>query len=172
MIKQFLTTGKFTLFSVSNMLASTLMQEITVTTVIDPAPRGYDDWRFGTFKPRNKRKQYYLDQDPTWFLAFAGWDLPVKSDFEWFKAHSKDGVSGFLGNAKLNLCGEDFDFVADFVRRHNLNPHCNLERVTISTGYYGEDDKNYIAFPSSTDFGLPAAEGSTIQGRILNPIDA
>src|SRR3990167_10443276 len=105
---------KLTVFSISNSMAHTIKQEITVASslvcemgILDGR---HERQRLGTYKPRGKRK-FYLDiQNHS--LVFEGWDLPIISDFE---VRRECGTTNFNGNACLNLGAPTIGVLKDYI---------------------------------------------------------
>lgn len=109
---QFQPGQKLTIISIGG-IAHTTKNEVTVATVL-PVPLGN---RFGTYKQRGKRKEFYLTikHDD---LVFDGWDLQILTDSE------IPGYGGFKGNACLNLgmAGlTDLDYLRSWIELRNLN---------------------------------------------------
>lgn len=102
----------FTLVSISQTFANTAVSEIIVTELL-PVPERLSTasartvWRYGVYKRKGKRKQFYLDIDADGELVFAGHGV-VKGDASLprpQKPGSIFAVSGFSGNACFNLGG-------------------------------------------------------------------
>ena len=120
---QFKVGQKLTIIQISNALAHTVKDEITVVSVL-PEPQPLPSYvngpvtahSYGTMKLRGKRKIYRLDIR-TEALVFDGWDIPVKIDRE--VANPMGGFS-FSGNACFNL-GGDPALLKDWIENKALN---------------------------------------------------
>jgi len=106
------TTGsKLTIFEISPWMAMTVKREIEITGELGGKV---------TFKPKGKRKQYYLPTFTESSLVFAGWDLPIKIDSEVEKMGTYFMISTSRGNACLNLVGP-IETIREYVQTKNLN---------------------------------------------------
>jgi hypothetical protein len=131
-IPQFLTPGRYTVFTIFDWMAHTQKMEIELLTTPPElefrpdhvnAPRGRH--RLGTFKQRGKRKQFFLDVKLHGTLIFAGWDLDLLTDSEWSERHRDPGSNvyhAFSGNACFNL-GGTVAHVRAMIDAGNRNPH-------------------------------------------------
>ena len=124
---------KLTIFSISEGMAHTRKEEITVSRVLDaPVEQLHyrngpvTGHRVGAFTNRGKRKEFHLDIKHD-ALVFEGWDLPIINDWE---VKRECGSTGFSGNACYNLgvrpCS-NLDHSAsaaglrDYIETRNLN---------------------------------------------------
>ena len=110
----------FTIIKISEHLAHTTKEEIIVTSLL-PTPEfrkaHRPSWRYGTFKLKGKRKEFYLDIKAG-SIVFAGHGI-VRIDSE--VRLSSTGDSGFSGNACYNLCGTPEE-LRNLITTRNLNP--------------------------------------------------
>jgi hypothetical protein len=120
---KFAAGQRLTIFRISEWSAMTNKQEIEIRSVLDPTPVGYQkcETRFATFRPRGKRKEYYLDL-PSNVLVFPGWDLPFVTDME--------AGNVFSGNACFNLVG-DPEVIRDWVENKAILPVSDSTKASI-----------------------------------------
>jgi len=102
---------RLTLIEISPWMAMTVKREIEITGELGGKI---------TFKPKGKRKQYYLPVFTESSLVFEGWDLPIKIDSEIEKQGVYFMTSTSRGNACLNLVGP-IETIRDYVQSKNLN---------------------------------------------------
>jgi len=117
-------------------IGHTTKTEMTVVSICEPTMSGgcRGAARYGTFKPRGKRKTYYLTVDND-SLVFNGWDLPILIDSE------IPSYGGFQGNACLNVSMNgltDLSYLRKWIEDHNLNPA------------FGDQEKAKILVPGAT----------------------
>lgn len=126
----FVLKSAFTLIGISDSMANTTHDEIIVASLL-PVPEfrprysnsSQGSWRYGTFKLKGKRKEFYIDIRTEDTLVFAGhgvvlrdWDLPRRTS-----GGGGFTVKKFSGNACINL-GGTVEFIRQLVTEKNLNP--------------------------------------------------
>jgi len=102
---------RLTLIEISPWMAMTTKREIEITGELGGKT---------TFKPRGKRKQYYLPTFAESSLVFEGWDLPIKIDSEVEKMGTYFMTATSRDNACLNLVGP-IETIREYVQTRNLN---------------------------------------------------
>lgn len=151
----FVLKAAFTLIGISDSMANTTHDEIIVASLL-PEPlfrprysnSTQGNWRYGTFKLKGKRKEYYLEIRTEDTLVFAGhgvvmrdWDLP--------RRNSGGGgftVKKFAGNACINL-GGTVEFIRQLVTEKNLNPAFQGHELVMAIpplgdGTYGSENSH------------------------------
>lgn len=148
---------KLTVFSIGAM-AMTGKTELTIASLL-PSPtqtgsRG-ESLRVGTYKPRGKRKEFYLDIKSD-SLVFEGWDLPIISDFEVPRA---GGSKSFCGNACLNLGAPSVDVLRDYIDNRNLNDQFSGHGVVLYVAVDSQPtDDGLIVYPDKVTGGHAVIE--------------
>lgn len=119
-MKNLIPGQKLTIIEISEWMAHTQKHEIEIISVLDTPEerRSYVNgpihaYRYGTMKPRGKRKECHLDIR-TEALVFDGWSCLVKTDSEVLNG-------SFSGNACFNLGGMTADELRKFIECDNLN---------------------------------------------------
>jgi len=102
---------RLTLIEISPWMAMTVKREIEITGELNGKV---------TFKPKGKRKQYYLPTFTESSLVFEGWDLPIKIDSEIEKQGSYFVTTTSRNNACLNLVGP-IETIREYIQTKNLN---------------------------------------------------
>ena len=108
---KFTVGTKLTLIEISPWMAMTVKREIEITGELGGKV---------TFKPKDKRRQYYLPTFTESSLVFEGWDLPIKIDSEVEKMDTYFMTSTSRGNACLNLVGQ-IEIIREYAQTKNLN---------------------------------------------------
>ena len=108
---KFTVGTKLTLIEISPWMAMTVKREIEITGELGGKV---------TFKPKDKRRQYYLPTFTESSLVFEGWDLPIKIDSEVEKMDTYFMTSTSRGNACLNLVGP-IEIIREYAQTKNLN---------------------------------------------------
>ena len=130
MIKQipFQKGEKYTVYTISEMMETTIKREIKVTNLHDdpvfkrrtsyekPSPVGH--WEFGDYHLNGGRKRYSLTVRPTQDIIIPGWG---------HLASDVGAYGSFTGNACLNFAGSP-DEVRELIKK-NINP--NFHRFDI-----------------------------------------
>lgn len=141
---------KLTIISISEG-GHTVKRQIQVATVAEVTPRLHyqngpvDGYRYGTYKEKGKRKEFYLDIQLD-ALVFDGWDIPILIDNE------IPGYGGFHGNACLNLTlAGDFSLFDDSERLDLIGKGLRalIERKNLSP-FFTERNKAAIIIPGAT----------------------
>lgn len=111
--------SKVTIYSISDG-AMTTKVEATVTEIylmpefrksyVSQGPTILGNWRFGTMKPKGKRKEFYIEYKPHNTIVLKGWGHPDRDC---------DAFNKFSINACLNIAASP-EVIKEMVNR-NLN---------------------------------------------------
>jgi hypothetical protein len=143
-----LQVGQKLTFITVNSMAMTVYERIQVATLLAEPQFLRGKLRFGTFKARGKRKEFYLDIEEHATLVFDGWAVPFISDAD----ATRPNGNSFWMNACMNLAG-DAQVIKDWVENRNLNEKfCDSSKAKI------------LIFPPD---GMPKPEN--FEGTILYP---
>ena len=138
-MENFFKVGKeYTIFRISDFMATTCKQEILVVDIRDTNV---------IYKNRGKRKLFVLPLEKRDYASaplkafdgavFEGWDQPITCDSELFKQNG----GTMRGNACYNFVGS-VEAVKTWVEKNQLNPEFDVTRVVAIV-----DNKEVVVFP-------------------------
>tara|TARA_Y100000296_G_C5142800_1_gene242058 strand:+ start:311 stop:784 length:474 start_codon:yes stop_codon:yes gene_type:complete len=119
--------SKYTVVSVSSMMAMTNKSQIKVKEVLESGEPVF------VYKGKRKRK-VFVEKNRPGMLIFKGWDLPLKIDFE--AEPEQDGVFSskiIVGNACYNFLGNK-EFVREYIEKNNINEEFNQHDHVLAHG--------------------------------------
>lgn len=118
---------KYTLISISEMLANTTKTEITINELREE--------NIFVFTPKNKRTKYILNLDNKKLkntLIFEGWNIPLKLDSEVLIDNGTATIKRFSGNALINFVGNENE-LRQFIDNNNLNKEIDKGLIVFET---------------------------------------